>query len=92
MTKICLCRAIFLTYLIIQKKIESFKKKLRILKARVYSENIDNFTNVSEFLEEDYSIKFEDIGELVNEYLSNLKIIFNQYFPEDIRINYEWIE
>jgi len=74
------------------KKIESFKKKLRIIKARVSSGNIDNFTNVSEFLEEDSSIKFEDISELVNEHLTNLEQLFNQYFPEDIRVNYEWIE
>jgi len=74
------------------KKIESFKKKLRIIKARVSSENIDNFTNVSEFSEEDSSIKFEDISELVNEHLTNLEQLFNQYFPEDIRVNYEWIE
>ncbi|KAL4083728.1 hypothetical protein QTP88_029044 [Uroleucon formosanum] len=74
------------------KKIESFKKKLRIIKARVSSGNIDNFTNVSEFLEEDSSIKYEDISELVNEHLTNLEQLFNQYFPEDIRVNYEWIE
>ncbi|VVC24878.1 Ribonuclease H-like domain [Cinara cedri] len=74
------------------KKIESFKKKLRIIKARVYSGNIDNLTNVSVFLEEDSSIKFEDIFELVNEHLTNLEKLFNQYFPEDIRDNYKWIE
>ncbi|KAL4131959.1 hypothetical protein QTP88_009185 [Uroleucon formosanum] len=57
------------------KKIELFKKKLRITKARVYSGNIVNFTNVSEFLEEDSSIKFEDICELVNEHFDKLRKI-----------------
>jgi hypothetical protein len=74
------------------KKVESFKKKLRIIKARVSSGNIDNLTNVSDFLEEDSSIKFEDISELVNEHLTNLEKLFNRYFPEGIRVNYEWIE
>lgn len=53
------------------KKIESFKKNLRIIKALVSSGNIDNLTNVGEFLEEDSSIKFEDISELINEHLTN---------------------
>ncbi|CAI6366148.1 unnamed protein product [Macrosiphum euphorbiae] len=65
------------------------EKKLRTIKSRVYSGNIDNLTNVSEFLEEDSSIKFEDISELVNEHSTNLEKLFNQYFPEDIRVNYK---
>jgi len=63
-----------------QNIFDQSKKKPLIIKAQVYSgntgyyinNNIDNFTNASEFLEEDSSIKFEDISKLVNEHLTNL--------------------
>lgn len=58
------------------KTIESFKKKLRILIARGKSGNFGHWVNVSEFLEEDTTIKYEDIAELVNEHLTNFEKSF----------------
>lgn len=78
--------------MIIQKKVEAFKKKLRILKAWVYYGNFNDFAIVSEFLEEDITVKYENISESVNEHLIALENSFDKYFPEDLRINNEWIE
>jgi hypothetical protein len=79
---------------LINQKKTSYNKSSSIFRNTGYyiNNNIDNFTNASEFLEEDSSIKFEDISKLVNEHLTNLEKLFNQYFPEDIRVNDEWIE
>lgn len=74
------------------KKIESFQKKLKLLKARLSSGNVDTFTNVTEFLEKDNSVKLGDIRGVAERYLEQLGKEFESYFPIDIRNGREWIE
>lgn len=74
------------------KKIESFKKKLRLLTGRISSGNIEAFTNVCEFLEEDTSVRLENIASVAERHLIQLQKTFNSYFPIDIRNGREWIE
>ncbi|VVC31325.1 Hypothetical protein CINCED_3A000830 [Cinara cedri] len=39
-----------------------------------------------------YSGNIDNVTNVINEHLTNLEKLFNRYFPEDIRVNYEWTE
>lgn len=74
------------------KKIESFHKKLKLLTARISNRNADTFSIVTEFLEEDTSVKLENIASVAEHHLVQLQKAFHSYFPKDIRKGHEWIE